>query len=155
MCSSCSVVHHETTQCGIFQLYCTISINLSPLHDCDMSDEIFFSSLHLEARLLPSRQGKLKNYYVESESLSLWWIRYHKLSYLILFVIVDPEPYILLIFSSDWRKMMWRYVHVWSIHLNLFQIFTKFALICCWHCVCAIALKCLLQLHASCMYVSI
>src|SRR5882762_6352402 len=49
MCSSCSVVHHGTTQCGIFQLYCTISINSSPLCDCDMPDEIFFSSLCLEA----------------------------------------------------------------------------------------------------------
>ena len=57
-------------------------------------------------------------------------------NYLILFVIVDPKPYILLIFPSDWHKMMWWYVHVWSIHLNLFQIFTKFALTCCWHCVC-------------------
>jgi hypothetical protein len=29
--------------------YCTISINSSPLCDCDVPDEIFFSSLHLEA----------------------------------------------------------------------------------------------------------
>ena len=35
-----------------------------------------------------------------------------------LFVVVDPKPYILLIFLSDWRKMMWQYVYVWSDHLS-------------------------------------
>src|ERR1700733_11305031 len=40
------------------------------------------------------------------------------LSYLCLLLLILNLIFFL-IFPSNWRKMMWRYAHVWSIHLNL------------------------------------